>query len=95
MRMGMFVTFLIVYYMVINVMGYMIMGADKQRAIHKQRRIPERTMFRLALAGGAIGIYIGMKHFRHKTQHATFIWGIPLIGVIHGSVIVALMNGSV
>lgn len=42
-------------------------------------RIQERTLFIVALCGGAIGIFIGSQLFRHKTQKKRFKYGIPLI----------------
>lgn len=88
-------TVLIVYYIVLNISGFMMMGADKMKAIRNQRRIPERMLFRLALLGGAVGIFLGMKKFRHKTQHTSFTLGIPLICVVHGGLLatLAVMDG--
>jgi uncharacterized membrane protein YsdA (DUF1294 family) len=55
------------------------MGLDKARAKQRQRRISERTLFLLAFLAGSIGIYIGMKSFRHKTKHKSFSIGVPII----------------
>ncbi|WP_017726634.1 DUF1294 domain-containing protein [Halalkalibacterium ligniniphilum] len=67
------------YFIVVNVLGYFVMGIDKQKARQQKRRIPERTLFLLALFGGSLGIYGGMKQFRHKTKHRTFSVGMPLL----------------
>ena len=71
--------FLFAYLLLINAAGYLIMLIDKRKAIKNLWRIPERTMFIIAILGGSLGIYAGMKTFRHKTKHAKFTIGIPLI----------------
>ena len=57
-------------------------GLDKYKAKAGKWRIPERTLFLLALLGGGIGAFLGMKVFRHKTRHTQFVIGIPVIMVI-------------
>lgn len=57
-------------------------GLDKYRAKTGKWRIPERTLFLLALLGRGIGAFLGMRVFRHKTRHWQFVFGIPVIMVI-------------
>jgi uncharacterized membrane protein YsdA (DUF1294 family) len=71
--------FLFAYLLLINAAGFLIMLIDKRKAIKNLWRIPERTMFIIAILGGSLGIYAGMQIFRHKTKHAKFTIGIPLI----------------
>ncbi|MFO0796596.1 MAG: DUF1294 domain-containing protein [Gemmataceae bacterium] len=48
-------------------------GFDKRRAgTPGARRIPERTLHVLALAGGWPGALVAQKQFRHKTQKTRF-----------------------
>ncbi|PJG82014.1 DUF1294 domain-containing protein [Caviibacterium pharyngocola] len=56
----------------VNIAAYFLMYIDKQKAVKQQWRIAEKTLFLLCLCGGFIGIHLGMKHFRHKTQHLSF-----------------------
>ena len=63
------------------------MGADKYKARKGRWRISERTLFLLALAGGSLGIFIGMYFFHHKTQHRKFIYGIPSIIVVQAALL--------
>ena len=65
--------------LVINVAAYTAMGADKYRAQKQKWRIPEKTLFILALAGGSLGGILGMYGFRHKTRHKKFSVGFPAI----------------
>jgi uncharacterized membrane protein YsdA (DUF1294 family) len=66
----------------INLIGFFIMGEDKRRARIHQYRIPERTLWLFAFIGGAIGTTLGMKIFRHKTKHTSFKIGFPLLAII-------------
>lgn len=66
----------------INFIGYVIMGVDKKRAIRGAWRISEASLFTVALLGGALGCTLGMSHFRHKTKHWYFKYGMPAILVI-------------
>lgn len=60
---------------------FLVMGADKRRARRERWRVPEKTLFLLALVGGACGGFLGMRLFRHKTRHWYFIWGFPLLAL--------------
>ncbi|TCP58067.1 uncharacterized membrane protein YsdA (DUF1294 family) [Tumebacillus sp. BK434] len=64
--------------LLINLYGYTLMRRDKQQAQRKQSRIPEKTLFLTAFLGGGLGVYQGMKHFRHKTKHTSFRILLPL-----------------
>lgn len=60
-----------------NVLACILMGYDKLQAIRGGRRIPERTLFALALTGGSLGILAGMLSFRHKTRYLNFRLRVP------------------
>lgn len=68
------------------------MYIDKKRAIKKEWRIAEKTLFMLAIFGGATGGVLGMYLFRHKTQHNTFAFGFPLLAAIQIFLIVRLIS---
>ena len=71
---------LIVYLAAINLLTFCVYGADKRRAkIPGARRVPEKTLFALALLLGSPGALLGMLVFRHKTRHWYFRFGIPAI----------------
>lgn len=72
--------YLIVYLAAINLLTFCVYGADKHRAkIPGARRVPEKTLFALALLLGSPGALLGMLVFRHKTRHWYFRFGIPAI----------------
>lgn len=62
---------------------FALMGIDKHRAQNRQWRIPEARLFLYAILGGAIGGWIGMQVFHHKTQHIYFKIGFPVIAALH------------
>jgi len=70
---------LIVYLVIMNIAGYATMGIDKAKAKKGAWRIPEATLFLVAILGGSIGSIFGMQHFRHKTKHWYFAVGMPII----------------
>lgn len=82
---------LLVYAVLLNLAGFCSMGIDKKRAKKGQWRVKERTLFLVAILGGSIGSILGMRVFRHKTKHRTFVIGMPLILVIQ-IVGIALLN---
>lgn len=68
-----------IYLIIVNFAGYVIMGIDKKRAIRGAFRISEASLFMVALIGGSLGSILGMQHFRHKTRHWYFKYGMPAI----------------
>ena len=73
---------LLIYLIAVNVVGFAMMGIDKNRAKRGEWRIPEKTLFTCALLGGSLGTTLGMSTFRHKTKHWYFKYGMPLILVV-------------
>lgn len=71
--------FLGICLLILNVFGFIQFGVDKKRAQKGKWRISEASLFTTALLGGSIGCIVGMKVFRHKTKHKSFIIGMPLI----------------
>ncbi len=75
-------TIIITYLLLINLAGLILMKVDKQKAIHHKWRIPEATLFGVAILGGSIGSILGMQLFRHKTKHNSFKFGMPAILIL-------------
>ena len=67
---------------VMSLAAFFTMAADKGAAKKQRRRVPEKTLFALALLGGGVGATLGMRAFRHKTRHRYFAWGMPLIALV-------------
>ena len=69
---------------VVNLVTFLAFGLDKWKAWRKVqhesvRRVPEKTLFLLAVLGGSVGALLGMRVFHHKTLHCSFRIGIPVI----------------
>lgn len=71
-----------IYYLAINLFGLWLMGRDKSRARAGAWRIPEGRFLLISLAGGAAGVILGLKAFRHKTRHFKFTVVVPAILII-------------
>lgn len=83
--------FVIGYLFCLNVAGLASMGMDKRKAIRHQWRIPEATLFLIALLGGSLGSIVGMQLFRHKTRHWYFVWGMPAIFFIELALVLGIV----
>ncbi len=83
--------FLPYYLLTINALTLLIMLADKRKAQKGAWRIPERVLLCLALAGGSLGGVMGMRLFRHKTQHPKFALGLPLLLALHIFLLILLL----
>ena len=76
---------LLLYFLIINFVVFTIAGYDKYLATKNKRRIPENTLFSMALLGGSIGLLLAMLLFKHKTSKSSFIvkfCGIFLIQIM-------------
>ena len=74
--------YILIYLGIINLIGFFAMFLDKQKAKRGKWRIPEKTLFLLAVIGGSLGTTLGMHMFRHKTKHWYFKFGMPMILII-------------
>ena len=77
-----------IYFLAINIVLFVVMGVDKYRAIRRRWRIPEATLFILALVGGACGGTVGMYSFRHKTKHWYFAIFFPALAILQFALLV-------
>lgn len=89
------VELLVVYFIILNILGFIIMGVDKRKAIRHAFRIPEATLFIIALIGGSLGSILGMYFFHHKTRKWYFVYGMPLILVLQLILLYLLLHSSI
>ena len=83
---------LILYLLIVNAAGFLLMLIDKLKAKKNLWRVPEATFFLVAAIGGSIGTLSGMYLFRHKTKHFHFILGMPLIFAVQVILIILIMG---
>lgn len=80
---------IVAYYLIgINVITFTMYGIDKYKAKTNKWRITETTLLLLAVIGGSIGAWLGMKAWHHKTLHKKFRYGIPFIILLQLSAII-------
>jgi uncharacterized membrane protein YsdA (DUF1294 family) len=84
--------FVLGYLLLINSVGFLIMGFDKYLAIKQRNRITEKTLLSLCILGGSIGSWISMQLFRHKTRKPLFNLGIPLVFLIEYGALTILLK---
>ena len=78
----------VIYYLIIiNIVTFLVYGIDKWKAKKSLWRIREASLLMLAVLGGSIGAWLGMKVWHHKTLHKKFRYGIPAIIIIQLAVI--------
>ena len=70
---------LVCYLLAINAVTFIVYGIDKYKAKKAKWRISEATLLLLAVLGGSVGAWVGMKVWHHKTMHKKFKYGIPAI----------------
>ena len=67
------------YLLAINALSFILFGLDKYKAKKGKWRISEATLLLMAVIGGSIGAWAGMRLWHHKTMHKKFKYGIPAI----------------
>lgn len=72
-------------------LGFVLMGVDKRRARRGAWRVPESTLWAVALLGGGLGGTLGMEVFRHKTRHRAFRYGFPLAAAVEMGLLIWLL----
>ena len=78
------------YLLAINALSFIIFGLDKYKAKKGKWRISEATLLLMAVIGGSIGAWAGMRLWHHKTMHKKFKYGIPIIIILQVSLVVYL-----
>jgi len=86
------ILFITVYLIVLNIIGFAIMGIDKWKAKKRTFRVPEATLFIISIIGGSMGSILGMYVFHHKTRHWYFVYGMPFILFLQLAIIYILYS---
>ena len=66
-----------------NALVYLVFGIDKRKARRGRHRVSEGALLLCAALMGGLGALMGMIVFRHKTRHAKFVVGVPLLLVLN------------
>ena len=89
------VLFLVAYVAIINTLAFIVYGIDKLKAKKGKWRIPESTLLLLAIIGGSIGAWFGIKVWHHKTLHKKFKYGITLIVIAQIAIAVYIFRENI
>ncbi len=79
------------YFVIVNLVTFIIYGLDKWKAKKSKWRFSEAMLLKLAIIGGSIGAWLGMKTWHHKTMHKKFKYGIPTIIIIQLLIIIIII----
>ena len=80
------------YLLVVNTLTFLLYGIDKYKAKKARWRISETTLLMMAVIGGSIGAWAGMRLWHHKTMHKKFKYGIPFIILLQVALVFYLHN---
>ena len=80
------------YLLAINALSFILFGLDKYKAKKGKWRISEATLLMIAVIGGSIGAWVGMRLWHHKTMHKKFKYGIPVIIILQVAIAVYLLT---
>ena len=80
------------YLLAVNIATFFLYGIDKYKAKKGRWRISEATLLMMAVIGGSIGAWAGMRLWHHKTMHKKFKYGIPIIIILQVVLAVYLLT---
>ena len=83
------------YLLAVNITSFLLYGIDKYKAKKGRWRISEATLLLMAVIGGSIGAWVGMRIWHHKTMHKKFKYGIPIIIILQVALAVYLLTNFV
>lgn len=75
--------YLLYYFLIINIVNFIIFALDKQKAKKHKWRVPEAWLFFISFIGGSLGGLLSMKIMRHKTNKASFYLGLPILLILN------------
>lgn len=75
------------YLVAINAAAFMAFAFDKQAAVRRGRRLPERRLLALAALGGSPGALIAQRALRHKTLKAPFRTSLCVIVAVQAALL--------
>lgn len=84
---------ILLYLLIVNAAGFLVMSADKLFAKKEMWRVPERNLLGIAAIGGSIGVWAAMYTVRHKTRHMKFVIGVPVILALQIGIVLYFILG--
>ena len=84
--------YLYIYLGVVSVIAIILTLHDKHAAIKREWRVKERTLLLVSAIGGSVAMLLAMLAVRHKTKHAKFMAGIPVIIILQIAAVLAILH---
>lgn len=78
------------YLLAVNIASFILYGIDKYKAKRGKWRISEAMLLTMAVIGGSVGAWTGMKVWHHKTMHKKLTIGVPLVFVLQVALVIYL-----
>jgi len=82
--------YIAIYLAAISLLAIFLTLYDKNAAKRRKWRVRERTLLLVSALGGSAAMLLTMRVIRHKTKHAKFMVGIPVIIALQIAAVVAL-----
>jgi len=89
--------YIAIYLAAISLLAVILTLRDKCAARKNKWRVKENTLMIVSTLGGSVAMLVTMRVIRHKTKHAKFMIGIPVIIVLQiaaGIFVLWLMKGG-
>lgn len=83
---------ILIYFFIINVIGFILIGYDKKMAVANKHRVSEKSLLLIVVFGGIIGSGLAMLFFRHKTSKISYLLKVFGITVVQIIVSVLILN---
>jgi uncharacterized membrane protein YsdA (DUF1294 family) len=84
---------ILIYFFIINLIGFFLIWYDKNRAIANKYRISEKTLLAIVALGGVIGSGLAMLFFRHKTSKTAYL--LWFFGIIVVQILVLILHNKI
>ena len=86
--------FFVGYLAAISLISIIVCIYDKWAAKNATKhRTPEATLLLLSALGGSVAMFVTMQLIRHKTKHAKFMVGIPVIFLLQLALVAWILLG--
>ena len=81
---------ILIYFLIINIIGFVLITYDKKMAIAHQYRISEKTLLLIVFLGGIIGSGLAMLFFGHKTSKTSYLF--KFFGIVLIQILILILN---
>ena len=83
--------YIAIYLAAISLLAVVLTVHDKNAARRHKWRVRESTLLLVAALGGSVAMLITMLLIRHKTKHAKFMVGLPVITALQVAAVTAIL----